>query len=192
MKRLMMWMVAVLFGLSFGIAQAADITLGPGDVVKASVYGNPDLAIETRISDTGRMTFPLIGQVEVNGLTVQEAEKKIGKMLETGGYVKKAQVNLIVSQVASAQVSVLGMVNRPGRYPLEGGKRGVMDMLAQAGGFNADGGDTVSLVRTRNGTTTKTDLISATRTFIDTIAHSLDAGFRAIQKNSRVDSHKQH
>jgi polysaccharide export outer membrane protein len=156
MKRLMMWMAALLLGLSCGIAQAADITLGPGDVVKASVYGNPDLAIETRISDAGRMTFPLVGQVDVGGLTVQEAEKKIGRLLETGGYVKKAQVNLIVSQVSSAQVSVLGMVNRPGRYPLEGGKRSVMDMLAQAGGFNTDGGDTVSLVRTRNGATTKT------------------------------------
>ncbi|MGO4464880.1 polysaccharide export protein EpsE, partial [Pseudoduganella sp. RAF53_2] len=102
------------------------------------------------------MTFPLLGQVEVGGLTVPEAEKKIGGLLEKGGYVRKAQVNLIVSQVASAQVSVLGMVNRPGRYPLEGGKRGVMDMLAQAGGFNADGGDTVTLVRNRNGQVTKT------------------------------------
>jgi polysaccharide export outer membrane protein len=165
MKRLMMWMMAVLLGMSFGIAQAADITLGPGDVVKASVYGNPDLSIETRISDAGRMTFPLVGEVDVNGLTVQQAEKKIAGMLQSGGYVKKAQVNLIVSQVASAQVSVLGMVNRPGRYPLEGGKRGVMDMLAQAGGFNTDGGDTVSLVRTRNGTTTKTvvDVIDIVR-----------------------------
>ncbi|MGO4469862.1 polysaccharide biosynthesis/export family protein, partial [Pseudoduganella sp. RAF53_2] len=61
MKRLMMWVMAVLLGLSFGIAQAADVTLGPGDVVKASVYDNPDMAIETRISDSGRMTFPLLG-----------------------------------------------------------------------------------------------------------------------------------
>ena len=156
MKRLLMWMTALLLGLSFGMVQAADMTLGPGDVVKASVYGNPDLAVETRISDAGRMSFPLVGQVDVGGLTVQQAEKKISGLLESGGYVRKAQVNLIVTQVSSAQVSVLGNVNRPGRYPLEGGKRSVMDLLAQAGGFNADGGDTVSLIRTRNGAATKT------------------------------------
>jgi len=156
MKRLMMWMTALMLGLSCGLVLAADLAIGPGDVVKASVYGNPDLAVETRISDNGRMTFPLIGQVEVGGLTVQQAEKKIAGMLESGNYVKKPQVNMIVTQVASAQVSVLGMVNRPGRYPLEGGKRSVMDMLAQAGGFNADGGDTVSLIRTRNGASNKT------------------------------------
>jgi polysaccharide biosynthesis/export protein len=165
MKRLMMWMAGILLGLSFGIAQAADVTLGPGDVVKASVYGNPDLTVETRISDAGRMTFPLVGQVEVGGLTVQQAEKKIGGLLESGGFVRKPQVNLIVTQLTSAQVSVLGNVNRPGRYPLEGGKRSVMDLLAQAGGFNAEGGDTVSLVRTRNGATTKTvvDVIDVVR-----------------------------
>jgi len=156
MKRLMMWIAATLLGLSFGVAQAADITLGPGDVVKASVYGNPDLTVETRLSDAGRMSFPLVGQVEVGGLTVQQAEKKIGGLLESGGFVRKPQVNLIVTQLTSAQVSVLGMVTRPGRYPLEGGKRSVMDLLAQAGGFNADGGDTVSLIRTRNGASTKT------------------------------------
>ena len=82
------------------------------------------------------------------------AEKKIGGLLESGGYLKKAQVNIIVSLLASQQVSVLGQVNRPGRYPVDG-KRSVLDMLALAGGIAADGGDTVSLVRTRNGKTTR-------------------------------------
>ena len=156
MKRLLMWMMAVMLALGASLAQAADMTLGPGDVVKASVYGNPDMAVETRVSDSGKITFPLLGEVKVGGLTVQQAERMIGEQLVKKGYLKNAQVNLIVSQVQSAQVSVLGMVNRPGRYPLEGGKRGVMDMLAQAGGFNADGGDTISLIRTRDGKTTRT------------------------------------
>lgn len=156
MKRLMMWMAALALALGAGITQAADLTLGPGDVIKASVFGNPDMATETRVSEAGRITFPLLGEVKVGGLTVQQAERTIGEQLVRKGYLKTAQVSIIVSQIQSAQVSVLGMVNRPGRYPLDGGKRGVMDMLAQAGGFNADGGDTVSVVRTRDGKTTKT------------------------------------
>jgi polysaccharide export outer membrane protein len=144
-------MAAVLLGSS-AFALAADV-LGPGDVVKVNVYGNPDLAMETRVADNGEISFPLIGRVAVGGLTTGEAEKKIASKLEAGGYLKKPQVSLIVTQVQSQAVSVLGQVNRPGRYPLEGGKRNLMDLLAQAGGIAQDGGDIVSLVRTRNGKT---------------------------------------
>jgi polysaccharide export outer membrane protein len=85
---------------------------------------------------------------------MQQAEKKIGGLLEKGGYLKKAQVNLLITTLASQQVSVLGQVNRPGRYPVEG-KRKVLDLLAIAGGIGQEGSDMVSLVRTRNGSTTR-------------------------------------
>jgi polysaccharide export outer membrane protein len=159
MKRFGKWIAAALLAcsasMSGGAAAApAEVPLGPGDVVRVSVYGNPDLSLETRVSESGAITFPLVGHVGVGGLTVAMAEKKIGGMLEAGGYLKKAQVNIIVSLLASQQVSVLGQVNRPGRYPVDG-KRSVLDMLALAGGISADGGDTVNLVRTRNGKTTR-------------------------------------
>jgi polysaccharide export outer membrane protein len=154
MKRFVHWMIAATLALAAGFSSAADVVLGPGDVVRASVYGSPDLATETRISEAGSMTFPLLGEVQVGGLTTQQAEKKIGGLLEKGGYLKKAQVNLLITTLASQQVSVLGQVNRPGRYPIEG-KRKVLDLLALAGGVNAEGSDLVSLVRTRNGATTR-------------------------------------
>jgi polysaccharide export outer membrane protein len=147
-------MIAATLALAAGFTSAADVVLGPGDVVRASVYGSPDLATETRVSEAGSMTFPLLGEVQVGGLTTQQAEKKIGGLLEKGGYLKKAQVNLLITTLASQQVSVLGQVNRPGRYPVEG-KRKVLDLLAIAGGANAEGSDMVTLVRTRNGTTTR-------------------------------------
>src|SRR5471030_3263252 len=139
MKRLAMWMVAGMLALLAQTAGAADVLLGAGDVVKVSVYGNQDLSLETRVSETGTITFPLIGTVELGGLSVAAAEKKIAGMLESGGFIRKAQVNVLVTSLQSAQVSVLGQVNRPGRYPIEG-KRTLMDMLALAGGFNADVG----------------------------------------------------
>jgi polysaccharide export outer membrane protein len=154
MKRLVLWMMAMLLALGAGAAGAADLSLGAGDVVKISVYGSPDLTLETRVSDSGAITFPLVGQVAVGGLSVPAAEKKLGGLLESGGFLRKAQVNIIVTSAQSQLVSVLGQVNRPGRYPLDG-KRSVMDLLAMAGGISAEGGDTISLIRKRGGATSK-------------------------------------
>lgn len=154
MKRLVKWMMAAALVLSMGVAGAAEVLLGPGDVVKLSVYGSPDLSLETRVSESGNITFPLLGQVAVGGLSVAAAEKKIGDLLEKGGYLKKAQVNMLVTTLASQQVSVLGYVNRPGRYAVEG-RRKVLDLLAMAGGIHGEGGDIINLVRTRDGNTTR-------------------------------------
>ena len=154
MKRLVLWMMASLLALAINGAVAGELVLGPSDALKISVYNNPDLAIETKISDGGFITFPLIGQVNIGGMTNAAAEKKIANMLESGGYVKKPQVNIVVTLLQSQQVSVLGQVNRPGRYPIDA-SRTLMDMLALAGGISIDGGDTVSLIRKRNGNTTK-------------------------------------
>lgn len=165
MKRFVMWCMALLLAIGAGAASAADVQLGPGDVLKISVYGNPDLGLETRVSEAGEITFPLVGNVALGGLSVSGAEKKLGGLLESGGFLRKAQVNIIVTQLQSQQVSVLGQVNRPGRYPIEG-KRSLMDMLAMAGGVNPDGGDTVNLIRKRNGKTTREviDVIEMVRT----------------------------
>ena len=154
MKPLAHWMAAAVLALGAGVASAAEVLLGPGDVVRLSVYGSPDLSIETRVSESGAITFPLLGQVGIGGLSVAAAERKIGNLLEKGGYLKKAEVNMIITTLASQQVSVLGQVNRPGRYPVEG-RRKVLDLLAMAGGASADGGDLISLVRTRDGKTTR-------------------------------------
>ena len=152
------WMLGLLLvagvQLNLNLAAAAELLLGPGDVVRLSVYGSPDLSIETRVSESGHITFPLLGQVDVGGLSVAAAEKKIAAQLQKGGYLKQAQVNMLVTTMASQQVSVLGHVNRPGRYPVEG-RRKVLDMLALAGGIHGDGGDMISLVRTRDGKTTR-------------------------------------
>lgn len=156
MKTFAHWIAAGLLalgaGLGAGLAVAAEVLLGPGDVVRLSVYGSPDLSVETRVSEGGAITFPLLGQVAVGGLSVAAAEKKIGSLLEKGGYLKKAEVNMLVTTLASQQVSVLGQVNRPGRYPVEG-RRKVLDLLAMAGGVSAEGSDLISLVRTRDGKT---------------------------------------
>jgi polysaccharide export outer membrane protein len=140
-----------LLTASLACAQAREYQLGAGDVVKITIFQNPDLTTETRIGESGSLTFPLIGDVKVGGLTTPAAEKLIAQRLKDGGFVQQAQVNLIVMQFKGVQVSVLGQVNRPGRYPVEGAVYKVTDMLALAGGVTTLGSDTVTLVTSRSG-----------------------------------------
>lgn len=165
MKKRFFWLVALLVIFCCGQANADDVQLGAGDVVKITVYEHPDLTTETRVSEAGNITFPLIGQVTVGGQSTSAAEKKIANLLQSGGYIKKPQVNMIVLQMQSQMVSVLGQVLKPGRYPIEG-KRTVTDILAAAGGANSDGGDLVTLIRTRGGKATREviDILDIMRT----------------------------
>ena len=160
MKRILLGMFAVLLAWSMGGAQANELVLGGGDVVKISVFGNPDLGVETRVSESGFVTMPLVGQVAVAGLSTAMAEAKIASMLERGGFVKKPQVNLLITVLTSQQVSVLGHVNRAGRYALDG-RRSVLDLLALAGGIAPEGGDIVTLIRNRGGKVTKDQIDTA-------------------------------
>ncbi|MDB5992618.1 MAG: epsE [Herbaspirillum sp.] len=154
MKRVIANLLALLLAISMLPALAADTPLGPGDGLKISVFGSPDLNLETKVSEEGNITFPLLGVVKVAGMSSSEAEKKISGMLVNGGFLKQAEVNVIVTDLQSQQVSVLGAVVRPGRYPVSG-KRSVTDVLAMAGGVGPDGGDTATVVRVRNGKTSK-------------------------------------
>jgi polysaccharide biosynthesis/export protein len=155
---------ALLIGACCGLAKAEEVVLGPSDLVKISVYGNPDLALETRISQAGTITYPLLGQVGVGGLTISAAETKLSGLLVSGGFVKKPQVNILVTAPESRLVSVLGQVSKPGRYPVDG-KQGLIDILALAGGVLPEGGDIVYLIRQRNGVSTKetVDLVKMMR-----------------------------
>ncbi|MTV52654.1 polysaccharide export protein EpsE [Pseudoduganella buxea] len=157
MKKMLLWVAAGMLSLFMGSAMAANGTLGPGDVVRVGVYGMPDMTVETRVTPAGTITFPLIGQVQLNGLEIPVAERKIADMLEKGGFVKKPQVSILVTGLSSQQVSVLGAVLRPGRYPIEG-RRTVLDMLALAGGMNTDGADSITLIRKRGTSVTKETL----------------------------------
>jgi polysaccharide export outer membrane protein len=125
--------------------------LAAGDVIRISVYQSADLTLETRLTEAGTISYPLLGSVALAGLTVSEAEKRIADGLRNGNFVKQPQVSIAVQQVRGNQVSVLGQVGRPGRYPLETGNVQLTDMIATAGGVVGTGADQVVIVGTRNG-----------------------------------------
>ena len=132
-------------------AAAAEYRLGSGDVVRINVYQNPDLAIETRVTEAGLISYPLLGSIRVGGLSVTATEKLIADGLRSGNFVKQPQVTLVVTQVRGNQASVLGMVNRPGRYPIEVADMRLTDLLAMAGGTAVNGSDMVVVTGTRDG-----------------------------------------
>jgi polysaccharide export outer membrane protein len=129
----------------------AEYRLGAGDVIRITVYQNPDLTLETRVAETGVVSYPLLGSVHIGGLAIGAAEKLIADGLRNGSFVKQPQVTIVVLQVRGNQASVLGQVNRPGRYPLEVAGMRLTDLLAMAGGTAATGADTVVVTGTRNG-----------------------------------------
>ncbi|MDO9204584.1 SLBB domain-containing protein [Methylotenera sp.] len=131
-----------------------DYILGAGDLVRINVYGAPDMLTEARLSAAGTITFPLIGELKLGGTSPTAAEKRIADLLEKGGFVKKAQVNLVVLQYQSQFVSVLGDVYKPGKYSLDRPST-LSDVLALAGGITPNGSDMVTLIRTTAGKTTK-------------------------------------
>jgi polysaccharide export outer membrane protein len=131
--------------------QQGDYQLGAGDAIRILVFQNPDLTLDSRVSEGGTITYPLIGTVQIGGLTISGAEKKIAGALKDGGFVQQPQVNIVLIQVRGNQVSVLGQVNRPGRFPLETFNTRVSDMLAAAGGATSAGDDVVIVTGVRDG-----------------------------------------
>ena len=133
--------------------------LGVGDIIRISVYQNPDLTVESaRISEVGLVNFPLIGSVKLGGETIAASEQKIAKMLRDGGFVLRPQVTILVGQIRSAQISILGQVAKPGRYPIETVGAKVSEMIAATGGVAPGGADIVTLVGMRNGRSIKLDI----------------------------------
>jgi polysaccharide export outer membrane protein len=147
---------AIAFWTALVLAQTApapggEYQLGPGDSIRVQVYQSPDLTVEARVSETGTITYPLIGGVTVGGLSIGQAEKRIADALRTRNILKAPQVNIVLLQVRGNQVSVLGQVNKPGRFPLETVNVRVSDMLAAAGGVMPTGDDVLVITGTRNG-----------------------------------------
>ncbi|QPF76733.1 polysaccharide export protein EpsE [Roseateles sp. DAIF2] len=134
-----------------GATAPAEYRLGAGDVIRISVYQNPDLTLETRVGETGVVSYPLLGTVRIGGLSATQAEKLIADGLKNGNFVKVPQVTIVVMQVKGNQASVLGQVNRPGRYPLEVADMRLTDLLANAGGVTTTGAEILVLSGTRNG-----------------------------------------
>jgi len=140
-------LVLMVMALPLQAQQQGADRLGAGDAVRVTVFQQPDLTTEARVSDRGTISLPLVGEVKVDGATTVEAGNRIAEALKKGQYLKSPQVTVVTTAVRSRQVSVLGMVARPGRYVLEDAKPGISDVIAAAGGIAAGGNENVTVIR---------------------------------------------
>ena len=106
-------------------------TLGPGDKVHVTVYGESDLTGDFEVSGSGRLAFPLIGDVRATGLTAPELGRTLTAKL-ANGYLKAPRVAVEITTYRPFYI--VGQVNKPGRYPYTDGMT-AMNAVALAGGF---------------------------------------------------------
>src|SRR5262245_30072008 len=135
-----------ILALSAGALAQAE-KLGIGDAVKVTVFQQPDLTTDARISERGTIAMPLVGEVKVAGLSQAEAATAIADGLKKGQFLKNPQVAVAVTTLRSRQVSVLGMVARPGRFALDDTSANLADVIAAAGGITPGGNDVVTVLR---------------------------------------------
>lgn len=109
------------------------VGLGVGDVFAVKVYGEKELSGEHQISPEGTVDIPLVGRIEVQGQTPSEIASKLEERF-LDGYLKSPHVSVYVKQYNSKKIFVLGMVRKPGTFPLTAGMN-VVEAVTMAGGF---------------------------------------------------------
>lgn len=150
------WTIASIFVGSVLAEQKANsnhYTLKNDDSVRMTVFQEEDLTTEAQIGKSGAISFPLIGNVQLLGLSVAEAEQKIQALYEKD-YLVSARVNVSLVAYADMWVIVGGEVQTPGTIKMPG--EGALDLrgaIAQAGGVTTTGDASNIVVRTKSGET---------------------------------------
>ena len=117
-------------------AQSGNYRIQPEDVLSITVYEHDDLKTKARVNTNGQISFPLLDKVEVSGLTVQEVEQMLKRDLEKD-YLVNADVQVFIEEYHAKQVTVLGAVEKPGKYDMNTEKETtILEAIAMAGGFS--------------------------------------------------------
>jgi len=145
MKIRSLLLITVIIAFWFAHSLAQDYVVGEGDILRITVYDHEDLATTARVSGEGFIAFPLIGQVEVKGLTLAQITQKISSLL-ADGYVINPQVNIFIQEFRSKKAFIMGEVNKPGLYVLPG-QTTLLSLLSEAGGLTKDAGDKAVIKR---------------------------------------------
>ncbi len=106
--------------------------LGPEDAIEISVWKEPDLTKQLQVRPDGKISYPLIGEIQAAGKTVKQLREEISQRLEK--YVTDAQVTVILLKAQYYKIYVVGKVNQPGEF-IVGRPANVMQALAMAGGL---------------------------------------------------------
>lgn len=151
-------LVVFMLLLSPPALHAQEYEVGEGDLLKITVYDNPDLTTEVRVSGEGKITVPLIGEVQVKSLTATAIGKKLAGLF-ADGYIKNPQVSVFILEYKSKKVTALGEFTKPGLIEMRGNST-LMEMISSAGGITANAGETLYIQRNsvKGGSNHKDDI----------------------------------
>jgi polysaccharide biosynthesis/export protein len=156
------------------VAFAQDYILGEGDIIRITVYEHEDLTTVARVSGEGMIVFPLIGQLEVKGLTLSQITKRISDLL-ADGFILNPQVNIFIQEFRSKKAFIMGEVNKPGLYVLPS-QTTLLSLLSEAGGLTRDAGDKAIIKRKTSSSDKHESIITvALKDLIEKGDESLDA-----------------
>jgi polysaccharide export outer membrane protein len=110
----------------------ASFVIGNDDVLAISVWKEPEISRSIPVRSDGRISLPLVGEVQATGQTPLKLEQEIASRLKN--YIAEPEVTVIVQQINSQKFNILGMVSRPGSFPIASAST-VLDAIALAGGF---------------------------------------------------------
>lgn len=119
--------------LAMPLALGRDYRIGPNDLLDIDVLDADNLKRTVRVNATGAVSLPLIGQVNIGGLTSQEAEERISARYSEK-YLQNPQVSVFIKEFTAERVTVDGAIARPGMFPLTGPMT-LLRVIAVAGGF---------------------------------------------------------
>lgn len=121
--------------------------IGPKDLLEIKVQEVPELAgLGVRVSEDGSITLPLAGNIALAGMTKDEVEKLIARVLIERNLVKNPQVSVFIKEYQSQVVSLIGAVTKPGIYQLVG-RVTLLDIISQAGGFKENAANEIFVLR---------------------------------------------
>jgi polysaccharide export outer membrane protein len=150
--------VSIFIFCDISVSLAQDYIIGEGDVLRISVYDHDDLTTTARVSGEGIIVFPLIGEVEVKGLTLPQITQKISSLL-ADGYIVAPQVNIFIQDFRSKKAFIMGEVHKPGLFVLPG-QTTFLALLSEAGGLTKDAGDKAIIKRNANLSDKKEKIIT--------------------------------
>jgi polysaccharide biosynthesis/export protein len=123
---------------------SGDYRIGPQDLLEISIFEAPELNRTVRVSESGEVSLPLLGGIQVAALTARELESALAERLRE--FLKDPHVNVMVTAIESHPISVIGEVNKPGVFQVRGSKT-LLEMLSMSQGLAADAGDEVLVMR---------------------------------------------
>lgn len=136
----------------------AEYRMGPRDLVEVRVLEIPELNVERRVTETGKLALPLVGEFDVAGMTAREFQERLATTLRQK-YVNRANVSITIKEYANKPVSIVGAVQRPGSLNVSG-RWDLLQAISAAGGLNERAGKKIYILRRYDNGKTETFQVS--------------------------------